>query len=574
MRKHLFWFGAIVVLILAAVAIFYRDRIPTVVIPGTNDEDSFADTIIEGFTLTTFADDLGGARDMIRDDVGNILVSIPSEGSVKSVSPDGSVRTLLRGLNKPHGLAMRCVEGCTLYVAETDAIVAYTFENGEVTSEATTLVDLPGGGFHSTRSLTFLPSPDDNVLLVSIGSSCNACDESDDRRATIMAFEVEDKDEPYLQPFATGLRNSVFMALHPATGDVWATEMGRDFLGDDLPPDEINIIREGGDYGWPICYGQNINDRDVDKNVYIQDPCNDKIAAHIDLPAHVAPLGIAFIPEEGWPEEWWYDAVVSYHGSWNSSTPVGYKVVRIPLDAEGNQTGPIVDLFTGFLDEEGEAIGRPVDLLIEPGGTIYISDDKAGKIYKAVAQQEESTTYNDLIRVTNLSEGDTIKSPLTLSGEARGNWYFEASFPIRLYDADGNELAVAVAQAQGDWMTTEYVPFKTTLTFDPPSTPTGTIVLQKDNPSGLPEYDDAFRINVQFGPSADGRADCKPTGCSSQVCSDEDRVTTCEYRAEYACYQSATCERQSNGECGWTTTTKLLTCLEEAALSTPEEIIY
>lgn len=169
----------------------------------------------------------------------------------------------------------------------------------------------------------------------------------------------------------------------------------------------------------------------------------------------------------------------------------------------------------------------------------------------------------DLIRVTSPKPGDTVTSPLTVTGEARGTWYFEASFPIRLYDANGKELAVAVAQAQGEWMTMEFVPFSATLEFAAPATAEGTLVLQKDNPSGLPEHDDQLRIAVRFDASAKKPAlgGCRKTGCSGQVCADEDVITTCEFREEYACYQDATCERQPGGACGWTPSAKLTACL-------------
>lgn len=171
----------------------------------------------------------------------------------------------------------------------------------------------------------------------------------------------------------------------------------------------------------------------------------------------------------------------------------------------------------------------------------------------------------DLIRV-DIDPGDAIASPLTLTGEARGTWYFEASFPIHLYDADGKELAVAVAQAQSEWMTAEFVPFRAEMTFAKPATATGTLIFRKDNPSGLPEHDDELRIAVKFAATggsvtADG---CKRTGCSGQVCADEDVITTCEYRPEYACYKDAACERQADGKCGWTPSAPLTVCLDAA----------
>ncbi len=175
----------------------------------------------------------------------------------------------------------------------------------------------------------------------------------------------------------------MFLTLHPVTGKVWATEMGRDNLGDDIPPDEINILEKGKNYGWPICYGKNIHDTEFDKNVYIRNPCMDpfETGSHVDLQAHSAPLGIGFIPEEGWDEDMWFDALVSYHGSWNRSVPTGYKIVRVKLDAQGNYIGA-EDFITGWLKSDGTKLGRPVDVKVLSGGTMYISDDDRGAIYK------------------------------------------------------------------------------------------------------------------------------------------------------------------------------------------------
>ncbi len=170
---------------------------------------------------------------------------------------------------------------------------------------------------------------------------------------------------------------------------------------------------------------------------------------------------------------------------------------------------------------------------------------------------------SNLIKVFNVSPDQAVKSPLLVEGEARGYWYFEASFPIRMFDANGKELGVAVAQAKDEWMTESFVPFSTTINFTKPTTSNGFLVLQKDNPSGLPEHDDELRVPVKFADfSAKPIAkQCVVSGCSGQVCGEESVTTTCEYREEYACYKSAQCERQANGECGWTETSELRLCL-------------
>lgn len=343
----------------------------------------------EGFAISIFAKDLSGPRVMTYDPYGNLLVSIPSQGKVVALGfkEDGTAKdpvTIVEKLNYPHGLAFRCRDNCKLYIAESDQVATYDYSADLKATNKQKIIDLPSGGNHRSRTIMFMPYPDEDKLLISVGSSCNVCNESDDRRAKIL---IANYDGTSLKTFAKGLRNSVFMAIHPVNGKIWATEMGRDLLGDNTPPDEINIIEQDKNYGWPVCYGKNIHDNNFDKNTYIRNPCMEpfETPSHIDIPAHSAPLGLAFVPEEGWPEDYWYNALVAYHGSWNRSVPTGYKIVRYKLDAQGKYLGE-EDFITGWLNNPptggDSALGRPVDILIQPGGTIFISDDKAGVIYK------------------------------------------------------------------------------------------------------------------------------------------------------------------------------------------------
>jgi len=349
----------------------------------------------QGFVARIFARDVQGARVMIRDPKGVLLVSQTSEGKVVAlpdVNTDGKADqaiTILEGLSQPHGLLMHCPDtmsesadqdACVLYVAETGALKSYRYERD--TFRATggeTLTSFPTGSGHFTRTLQM--HPDGKQILISVGSSCNVCDESDARRATVLSYDLATKK---VSTFAAGLRNTVFMAVDPVKGEVWGTDNGRDLIGDNIPPDEVNIITKGGNYGWPICYGAKIHDTDFDTKQYVRDPCADTIAPQIELQAHSAALGLAFVPEEGWPEDMMSDLLVAYHGSWNRSQPTGYKVVRFNLDNNRKAIGGPVDFLTGFLttNDTDDAIGRPVGILTEPGGTVYISDDRAGAIYK------------------------------------------------------------------------------------------------------------------------------------------------------------------------------------------------
>lgn len=173
--------------------------------------------------------------------------------------------------------------------------------------------------------------------------------------------------------------------------------------------------------------------------------------------------------------------------------------------------------------------------------------------------EEVSDNKSDLIIVSNIKQGDFIQSPLTISGEARGPWFFEASFPVKLFDANGTEIALGIAQAKSEWMTNNFVPWSTNLVFATPTTKEGLLVFEKDNPSGLPEFDDSLIIPVSF--VKDEISSCLISGCSSQICSDQDVVTTCEFNEEYACYAKARCERKLDGQCGWTKTVEFNSCI-------------
>lgn len=344
------------------------------------DEGKMPFVLPSGFSLSVFARNLSGARVLAFDALGNLWVSRTSEGAITLVELDqaGVVvhqADVFRNLHKPHGLAFDPEDSVMLYFAEENKISRVRVYS-EGPSEK--IADLPFGEGHSTRTIGFGP---DGRLYVSVGSSCNVCLEEDSRRAKIYSMN---KDGGDFKEYARGLRNAVFFGWSFFDGRMWATEMGRDELGDDIPPDEINIITEGANYGWPICYGKNIHDTEFDKNTYIRNPCMEPFESpsHIDLQAHSAPLGFAFVPESTvWPEEYWHNMIVAFHGSWNRSEPTGYKLVRVRLDAAGNFLG-IDDFVTGWLTEKNEAIGRPVDVVIHPNGNIFVSDDKAGVVYK------------------------------------------------------------------------------------------------------------------------------------------------------------------------------------------------
>ncbi|MDZ7611196.1 MAG: PQQ-dependent sugar dehydrogenase [Candidatus Moranbacteria bacterium] len=355
--------------------------VPVCNLPGETSSEGVNKTdlpleVPENFEISFLAENLPGARDISeKDSLGNIWISQTSEGKISLLSLNENQElenadTVFENLNRPHGLAIDPEDGLTLYFAETDAVKRVRLYTEDTPQK---IADLPGGGGHLTRSLHFGP---DDKLYVSIGSSCNVCLESDERRAAVYRMN---KDGSNFEKYAEGLRNSVFMATNPITGDIWATEMGRDNLGDNTPPDEINILQEGGNYGWPYCYGKNT--RDETFRPESNENCDDTIPSRIDLQAHSAPLGLDFVPETGWPEEYWLDLVVAYHGSWNRTVPTGYKLVHFNLDDQGNLENR-QDFISGWLTENGEKLGRPVDVQAFPGGMMLVSDDQKGVVYK------------------------------------------------------------------------------------------------------------------------------------------------------------------------------------------------
>jgi glucose/arabinose dehydrogenase len=355
-----------------------------------------------GFSISIFAKGLEDPRVMVLDPADTLLVSVPSEGKVVALPDrdrDGradSVVTVADGLDRPHGMSFRCAPDCRLYIAEEDQVNAYYYDLKTMKAvKQKKIADLPSGGGHSTRTLLFMPRPEDDQLLISVGSSCNVCTEEDWRRAKVLVVSA---GGGVLRTFASGLRNPVFMAIHPETKKVWATEMGRDMLGDDLPPDEINILARGRNYGWPFCYGKNVHDDKFDPSMKKSCREPETYPSHINIPAHSAPLGLSFFPEDGWPTGFRNNLLVAYHGSWNRSVPTGYKIVRYRLDGSGNFLR-VDDFLSGWLTKDGTALGRPVDIMIRPGGTIFVSDDKAGVIYRITRKSEE----NKLIQKVLLS---------------------------------------------------------------------------------------------------------------------------------------------------------------------------
>lgn len=347
--------------------------ITTIIESKTFELTDFPLRLPEGFQIGIYAKDLPGARALVFSPEGVLLVSQTSKGLVSAIVSQKNgqkTQTVLESLSNPHGMAFYQNK---LYVAEEERVVRYEWNSKTNTvKEEKVLFSLPKGRRHFTRSLLF---DNEGRLFVSVGSTCDTCRENDERLAAVL---LSDKDGTNPHVYASGLRNSVFMALEKSSQAVWATEMGRDFLGDEAPPDEINIIKEGANYGWPLCYGQKKRDQSFEPNRNARDQCVDTIGPVFEIPAHSAPLGLTFIHSAQFPKDWQGDLLVAYHGSWNRSVPTGYKVVRLKI--KDNKIVESEDFLTGFL-EGSSALGRPVDLVFDKEGNLYLSDDKAGVVY-------------------------------------------------------------------------------------------------------------------------------------------------------------------------------------------------
>ena len=306
----------------------------------------------EGYKIEVFAAGFSRARFMAIDpDTNDLYLTEPNTGKVWNAS---KMQVVASGLNNPHGIAF--FEGA-MYVSGTTSV--YRFRNGE---KETLISNLPSGG-HYTSTIVFGL---DKKMYVSRGSSCNVCIDNP-RRAAILRFDKDGKNE---EIFASGLRNSVGLGFHPVTGELWATNNGRDYLGNNLPPEEVNIIKQNQHYGWPYCYGQNLPDPDFGS----QGTCNDKTPPVVEMQAHSAPLGMRFSKDGS-------ALLVAFHGSWNRSVPTGYKIVRIKAGPSGEDPR-IADYVTGWRPTGQAPWGRPVDVIFDKDGNLYISDDLAGVIYR------------------------------------------------------------------------------------------------------------------------------------------------------------------------------------------------
>jgi glucose/arabinose dehydrogenase len=389
-----------------------------VAVPGSMNSKPFDTdrylTVPEGFQISVYAR-VSGARFIAVTPDGNLLVSQPGKGIVSLVQANTdtppTVSTFVDGLQNPHDMVFHNVGSTTyLYISESNQINRFIYKAGDTTAYDREVVvsNLPDGGNHPLKNIA-LDSKD--KLYVALGSSCNACVEdttSDPQRGAIYQYDADGKNG---RLFAQGLRNAEGLAFVPGTDTLWVVVNNRDNIAyplkdstgnygqvvpdyvDNHPPDEFTQVRDGGNYGWPFCdpnpdTSSKLDNMPFDLDVeYNQDGkvnCDKMDRVNKGIQAHSAPLGVLFLQDTKFAEAYRQGVVVPVHGSWNRTTPIGYKVTYYPWSSD--KPGEVVDLVTGWMDN-GAAWGRPVDVAVDPTGSMLISDDQSGTIYKLSPQE-------------------------------------------------------------------------------------------------------------------------------------------------------------------------------------------
>ncbi|MCV6615619.1 MAG: PQQ-dependent sugar dehydrogenase [Cellvibrionaceae bacterium] len=359
---------------------------------GYSVEAPAASTVAErfkvpaGFSVGRYAEGLPKVRFIEVSRGGDLLAVLSRDGQLVLLKRDtnGDARhdgqeLILDGLKGPNDLEFY---RDWLYIAETNAVGRLPFdqERGVATGPYQRIItELPDSGNHRSKSIRIYQGK----LLLSIGSTCNVCIEQDKRRATIMSYDLDGKNG---QIYAAGLRNSVGLDVAPWDNQVYATDNGRDLLGDDYPVCELNKIERGKSYGWPYING--FGDLDPDFGVGQEARLQSDVQPVFGFKAHNAPLGIRFIRRAHMPEGFERSALVALHGSWNRSKADGYKVVSLHWAEDGSISSR--DFLSGFELNE-DVIGRPVDIAEGQDGCVYISDDYAGSIYRVCYQQTQNT---------------------------------------------------------------------------------------------------------------------------------------------------------------------------------------
>jgi glucose/arabinose dehydrogenase len=340
----------------------------------------------EGFRVELFATGLNNPRLMRVAPNGDVFLAETSAGNVKvfrGMTADGKpqqMQLFASGLNIPFGIAFYPLgpNPQWVYVANMDSVVRFPYRNGDLTATGPPqhVADLASGGHHRSRDIQF--SPDGKKMFVSVGSQENVDDSpAEKNRADILEYNP---DGSGMRVYASGLRNAVGIAVNPKTGELWASVNERDGLGNDLVPDYITHVQDGGFYGWPWFYmGGHQDPRLPGTHPELKDKV---ITPDVILQPHNASLQMTFYDGKQFPVEYQGDIFACEHGSWNRSSRAGYEVIRVPLRQTGHATGEYEDFLTGFVVDDESVWGRPVGVTAAPDGSLLVSDDGSGSIWR------------------------------------------------------------------------------------------------------------------------------------------------------------------------------------------------
>jgi glucose/arabinose dehydrogenase len=337
-----------------------------------------------GFSINVYREGLGQAR-MLATHGPHVYVTQPMQGNVVRLideNEDGVAEAqavVATGIPMVHGIVFHDDE---VFLANVHSVYHGAVESDGSFGALTEIIDdLPDGGQHSLRTLGVGP---DDLLYISVGSDCDACEESNPEHATLLRSTLAGQAAAARTVFAEGLRNTIGFGWHPVTSALWGMDQGSDWRGDDLPPEELNLIRAGNDYGWPYCYGA----KRVDP--VIQDPPDQTKAeycAATEAPtllnqAHQSPIGLAFYTGDTFPDRYQNGAFIAFHGSWNRKPATGYRIAFVPFDEDGAPQA-IEDFVSGFLIQDGAAtFGRPAGVTVAADGALLFSDDTNGIVYR------------------------------------------------------------------------------------------------------------------------------------------------------------------------------------------------
>ena len=336
-------------------------------------------TLPPGFRIEVWTDKVPLAREMAIGPKGTVFVGSMRFQAVtvadkvyyiRTVKGKPVVKTLLSGLNNPNGVAIR---NGALYVGEVNRIVRYDDIESHLDNppKPVVITRLPTEQHHGWRYIAFGP---DDKLYVAIGAPCNVCDKGDVGYGQILRMNPDGTGR---EPVAKGVRNSVGFAWAPKTGKLWFTDNGRDMLGDNVPDCELNRLdKVGDDFGFPYCHAGDVKDPEFGN----LKACSESIPPVQKLGPHVAPLGIRFYKDGQFPAVYENTALIAQHGSWNRSVPIGYRIMQVKVD--GDKVVSYEPFLTGWLKADGKVTGRPVDLQWATDGSLLVSDDQEGAIYR------------------------------------------------------------------------------------------------------------------------------------------------------------------------------------------------